>query len=243
MEGWLLGRRLTAMSLAHERFLTRRLTDGRPGVLTLYRADAEPDPSVYEVIRRLPREHVAEIIGSGRWKGRAYEIEEELTEETLADVGYLGGSVDVIRRIADQVGRALNALSEVGLRHLDLRPSTILVRGREPLDLVVTGFGSARPAEYDREIVSSLETSRYMAPETVAGSVAGASDWWSLGMVLLEQVTNGACFEGVSDQAFLIRVMVHGPPIPADIDPILALLLRGLLAHDPRQPLRLPMSR
>ena len=32
---------------------------------------------------------------------------------------------------------------------------------------------------------------------TDRGTVAAASDWWSLGMLLLEQVTGGACFEGV----------------------------------------------
>ncbi len=235
IDGWELGRRLTSTSNTRERFLARREMDGRQAVLTLYRAGAEPDPSVYEVIRRLPRDHVPEIIATGRWEGQAYEIAEELTGGTLADLGHVSGSVETIRRITDELGRALNAFSEAGLRHRDLRPGTILVRAREPLDLVIAGFGSARLAEYDLDIVSPLETNRYMAPETIAGGVAAASDWWSLGMLLLEQVTSGACFEGVSDQAFLIHVLARGVPIPADLDPALTLLLRGLLTADRRE--------
>jgi hypothetical protein len=46
------------------------------------------------------------------------------------------------------------------------------------LDLVITGFGSARLSEFDLDIASPLETTRYMAPEAIAGGVAPASDWW-----------------------------------------------------------------
>ncbi len=82
----------------------------------------------------------------------------------------------------------------------------MLVRAREPFDLVMTGFGSARLSDYDLEAVSPLDDTKYSAPEAVAGGVAAASDWWSLGMLLLEQATRGECFGGVDDQSFLISV-------------------------------------
>jgi primosomal replication protein N'' len=109
------------------------------------------------------------------------------------------------------------------------------VRSRDPLDLVVTSFGSARLSDFDLDIVSPLETNWYTAPEAVAGGVAAASDWWSLGMILLEQITRGACFEGVNEQAFLIYVLTNGAPIPGGIEPRFDLLLRGLLARDRRE--------
>lgn len=56
------------------------------------------------------------------------------------------------------------------------------MRTWEPLDLVITGFGSARLSELDLDIVSPLETSRDIAPEAVMGGVSAASDLWSLGM-------------------------------------------------------------
>ncbi len=117
IDGWELGRRLTSTSTTRERFLARREADGRQAVLTLYRAGAEPDRSVYEVIRRLPRDHVPEIIATGRWEGQAYEVAEELTGGTLADLGHVTASIETVRRIADELGRALNAFSEAGLRH------------------------------------------------------------------------------------------------------------------------------
>src|SRR5262249_45295966 len=82
---------------------------------------------------------------------------------------------------------------------------------------------------------SPLETSYYTAPEALAGGVAAASDSWSMGMILLELLTDGRCFEGVREQAFLIHVLTNGPPIPGDLDPRADLLLRGLLARDRRK--------
>ena len=74
-----------------------------------------------------------------------------------------------------------------------------------------------------------------MAPEAIAGGVAPASDWWSLGMILLERISGGACFEGVNEQAFLIHVLTNGVPLPENLDASTDLLLRGLLARDRRE--------
>ena len=235
VEGWRLMGRLPASSPVRERFVAVRESDGRQAVLTLYAQGSEPDPSVYGAIRMLPRDHVPEIIDTGRWQDRAFEVVEELTGGNLSALVVSPGDLDLVRQIVEQLGRALNAFSECGLRHRDLRPAVVLVRSRHPLDLAIAGFGSARLSEFDLDIVSPLETTRYMAPEAIAGGVAAASDWWSLGMLLLERLTAGVCFEGVNEQAFLIHVLTNGVSIPHDLDPSLDLLLRGLLARDRRQ--------
>ncbi|MGA4212530.1 protein kinase domain-containing protein [Ralstonia nicotianae] len=201
-------------------------------MLTLYHHGWEPDATVYDALRRVSLEHVPQILATGRWEDRAYEVAEELTGGTLADLGVVATDPAGVRRIAYELGKALDALAEVGLRHRDIRPGTLLVRNRDPVDLVIGGFGSARLSEYDLDIVSPLEVTRYTAPEAVAGGVAAASDWWSLGIVLLEQVTGGRCFEGIEQQAFLIHVLANGVPIPPDVPQDVALLLRGLLARD-----------
>jgi primosomal replication protein N'' len=232
IDGWHLLRQISSNDAVRERYLAHNPELGRQAVLTLYRPGAEPDPAVYDVIRRLPREHVPEILATGRWDERAYEVAEELTGGTLADLGIVVSDSATVHHVVRELGQALHAFNEAGLRHRDLRPGSLLVRSREPLDLVISGFGSARLSEFDLDIVSPLETSRYMAPEAIAGGVASASDWWSLGMILLEQLTQGACFEGINTNAFLIHVLANGVPIPENLDPHLHLLLRGLLARD-----------
>ncbi len=232
IDGWRLIRLLSATPRVRDRYVATHEGTGQTGVLTLYHHGAEPDPAIYEVIRRLPREHVPELLATGRWEDRPYEIFEELTGGALKDVGIVLTDLDSIRHIVSELGQALHSFSEVGLRHRDIRPATLLIRKGEPLDLVITGFGSARLSEFDLDVVSPLEVTRYMAPEAVAGGVAAASDWWSLGMVLLEQVTQGACFEGINEHAFLIHVLANGVPIPEDLPSTLDVLFRGLLARD-----------
>ncbi|BCQ63678.1 hypothetical protein PBOI14_54280 [Pseudomonas sp. Boi14] len=111
-----------------------------------------------------------EIILTGRWDERAFEVAEELTGGTLADLGIVVSDRAAVQHIVRELGQALHAFSEAGLRHRDLRPATLLVRSREPLDLVISGFGSARLSEFDLDIVSPLETSRYMAPKPLPGA-------------------------------------------------------------------------
>jgi primosomal replication protein N'' len=233
--GWRLDRRLASTSQVRERYVTSREADGHQALLTLYSEGHEPDAEVYDVLRVLSHDHVPDILDTGRWQDRAFEVTEDLQGGTLADLGLLPDDLATLSRVLEEVGGALNALAECGLRHRDLRPGAILVRTREPLDLVITSFGSARLSDADLDIVSPLEITRYTAPEAVAGGVAAASDWWSLGMLLLEQVTRGACFEGVNDQAFLIYVLTNGAAIPEGLEPSVDLLLRGLLARDRRE--------
>lgn len=233
--GWRLLRRLPTTSVVRERYETVRDSDGREAVLTLYANGSEPDPEVYDALRALDRDHVPEILETGRWEHRAYEVSEDLRGGSFADLGLLPDDIDTLSNILREVGGALAVFAECGLRHRDLRPGAIMVRARDPLDLVVTGFGSARLSDYDLDVVSPLEITRYTAPEAVAGGVAAASDWWSLGMLLLEQVTRGACFAGADDQSFLISVLTNGAPIPDNLPPPVDTLLRGLLALDRRQ--------
>ena len=125
----------------------------------------------------------------------------------------------------------------LGLRHRDLRPATVLVRTRDPLDLVITGFGSARLSDFDLEAVAPLELTRYSAPEVIVGAVSAASDWWSLGMIVLEQATAGACFEGINDQAFRIHVVTRGIGCRRTSTRTIRLLLRGLARPRPAETL------
>jgi primosomal replication protein N'' len=213
--------------------VTRAGVDGR-SVLTLYADGSEPDTAIYDAVRALPHDHVPEIFDVGRWQERAYEVSEEITGTSLSAAGLDGKDIAVVHRVIFELGGALSAFGNIGLRHRDIQPGNVLVRTTSPLDLVITGFGSARLSDYDLDVVAPLETTRYMAPEAIAGGVASASDWWSLGMITLELVTAGACFEGVNQQAFLIHVLTNGVPIPSDLEPSVAILLKGLLARDHR---------
>ncbi|PTM39383.1 uncharacterized protein DUF4011 [Bosea sp. 124] len=233
-DGWRIISRLPLVGRVRESFVAERSVDGRKGMYSLYAAGSDPDPEVYQALRAISVGHVPEILETGRLDDRAYEVTEYVDGGTLADVGLPIGDLGHLREVLAEVGSALAALAECGLRHRDLRPDAILVRTRRPLDLVIADFGSARLSDYDLDVVSPLETTRYTAPEALAGGVAAASDWWSLGIILLELMTGGECFGGADDQSFLINVLTNGAPIPEGLPPDVEVLLRGLLSLDRR---------
>ncbi|MEO1600413.1 MAG: AAA domain-containing protein [Pseudomonadota bacterium] len=207
--------------------------NGRTGLLTLYTAEgAEPDPEVYDELQRLSLDHMPEIYATGRHDDHPYDVTEFITGGDLDDLECAPDDVRTLRTIAFEIAKALRDFNRIGLRHRDLRPHAVQVRTREPLDLVISGFGSAQLSDYDLETVAPLEQTRYMAPEAIAGAVSPASDWWSLGVLLLEKVTRGACFEGIGDRAFIIHAIAQGIPLPDDIPDELSTLLRGLLIRD-----------
>jgi hypothetical protein len=231
VEGWRLGSALPSPGHG-ERFLAVREADGRRGLFSWYAPDAEPDAAVYEAWRRLPSVHVPELLATGQWQERNFEVTEELPGGDLATLGVPPG---MLRPIVEQLGSALGAFAACGLRHRNLRPAAVQLRCREPLALVITDFRAAVCSELDLDILAPATASRYMAPEVIAGGVAAASDWWSLGMLLLELLTQGACFEGVNEQTLLIHVVTNGVSLPPGLEPTVDALLRGLLARDRRE--------
>jgi hypothetical protein len=209
-------------------------SEGREALLTLYRQGYEPDTGVQGVLQRMHVDHVPQMLEVGRFAERTYEVSELITGGTLQELGFVGATdKETLQTIVHEISKALAGFNELGLRHRDLNPRTIHVRTRDPLDLVVTGFGSARLSDFDLEAVATLELTRYSAPEAIVGAVSAASDWWSLGVIVLEQVTGGKCFENVNDQAFRLHVVTKGISLPESLEPGTRLLLRGLLARNP----------
>jgi primosomal replication protein N'' len=217
------------------RFVVRADTSA-PALLTLYESGAEPDVKIFETLQRQPQDHVEHIHAIGRWKEQAYCISERIEGGTLAN--YLKdrpATLDMVTSVLREVGGALASFSTIGLRHRSLRPDNILVRSNSPLDLVVTSFGSARLSDFDLDIAAPLQVSRYSAPEVIVGAVSAASDWWSLGTIILEYLAGPQFTSEVSDQAFMLGVVTRGIALPKGLDPRLELLLRGLLARDPNE--------
>ena len=71
-----------------------------------------------------------------------------------------------------------------------------------------------------------------MAPEAIASASTPASDWWSLGIILLELLTEGRCFAHVHERAFLLHLVARGITLPEELTPRWQNLLEGLLTRN-----------
>ncbi len=199
--------------------------------LTLYHKDCEPDKVIYNVLQKSDTDHVAELIKTGVWEDRFFEVTERITGGSIKKLAYLEAAQ--IEKLVDEIGRALRDFSNSGIRHRDLNPNNILIREKDSFDLVVIDFSSARLSDYDLDTDTPLKLTRYTAPEAIIGGISPASDWWSLGMIILEQVTQGRFFQNINDKAFLIHLVTRGVQLPTDINERFLLLLKGLLCRDP----------
>jgi len=234
IKGWTPGAELPVHSGESDLRLVRK--DGVTAVLKHYRRGIEPEVALYPSLRTLDAAHGVRLLDSGRHEDRAFEIWEYLPLGTLGGIpAEEKANPGLVRLILDELGRALHGLAQINLIHRDLKPANVLVRSREPLDLVLADFSTATVSEFDLQLTISRQTTRYAAPETIAGTCSMASDWWSLGVMVLEMLTEGRGFEGVHERAFLLHLVTRGLRVPEDLPEEWQELLKGLLTRDPSQ--------
>ena len=210
-------------------------------ILKLYRQGITPNVKALETISRLGicfPEHLVPImeLGTDAESGRFFELEEYLCGGTLGDM--LSGKPlgdDDVRLLIRQMAKILNTLHEEGILHSDLKPANILVRERKPPMYALSDFGcsSVFDAAVSKRFTQAKGTFLYQSPEAAMGAVLPQSDWWSLGMIVLECLLGRHPLSGLNQQVILYQLTTQGMEIPGNLDSRWKKLLTGLLARNP----------
>jgi tRNA A-37 threonylcarbamoyl transferase component Bud32 len=219
-----------------EIMLLAGITSGVKVIAKLYRPGMLPKSEVLERVSRAAFRHVVRLIAHGVSDGVGYEVMEYCPEGSLRRLmaeGLLPG--DRVREIVRELAEALAALHELNVIHRDLKPENVLIRRREPLDLVLTDFGIASVNDATQRFTSLARSVKYGAPETLAGVLDAAADWWSLGMILVELLTGHHPYDGLSDAVITHQLVTGRVDLAAVDDPSWRTLCRGLLLRDPRR--------
>ena len=141
---------------------------------------------------------------------------------------------DEAAHIAAQVASALDAAHRGGIVHRDVKPGNVMItRDGEPK---VTDFGIARAASEASMTLTgtTLGSVHYFSPEQARGDeVTGASDVYSLGIVLYEMLTGRRPFEGDSAAGVALKRLTDDPPPPSVYDSslpegLVAIVMRAL---------------
>ncbi|MFQ4148811.1 protein kinase [Arthrobacter sp. LAPM80] len=141
-------------------------------------------------------------------------------------------------QIGNDLADALAYIHSQGVIHRDVKPANILVfdyhQDAARMRAKLTDFGVALIATSPEDpAVGLVGTAAYLSPEQARGEpVTGASDVYSLGLVLLESLTGKLAFPGDRLQSALAR-LIQDPPISEELDQEWKTLLTAMTAADP----------
>ena len=203
-------------------------------ILKFYRRGISPKPETTKILLDLGKEHVAQIYETGEKDGRSYEIQEFIEYGSLADLltEYPHGVPDTkMREILSQLYMAVEHLHRHNLIHRDLKPSNVLVRSKKPLDLVFIDFGISSVTDFSLAQTGTARTVFYASPQAITGTISKDSDWWSIGVILLELLAGKHPFAGMSEMTVNFQLVDKGIPIPEEVPDEWKLLFKGLLTR------------
>ena len=224
--------------------------EGEQLVAKLYRRDdIRLDLGALEKLRvasgRGGREHVVTLREYGTcegpgYTGRSYELLEYVPKGSLRGLlDSVDGPLDrdLLRSIVAEITSALRYLHhELDIVHRDLRPENVLVRVREPLDLVLADFGMATIVEMSERAGSRSLSPFYASPEALLNVIGRPRDYWALGMMVLEALDGQHPFHGLSDQAVHAYIQKHAEfDVRHVADERWRRLCEGLLTREPNQ--------
>jgi serine/threonine protein kinase len=208
--------------------------DNQIYAVKLYRGLTTPSAATAQALAQLSSRQLLLPLFQGQWQGRAVEITRLFPLGNLADFIKRNGPLnkDQASRLVRQVTEGLEQLHGAGVQHRDLKPTNILMRSEEPLELVLADFGLSALAD-STVLTQPYGTLFYAAPETLTGMYSRASDYWSLGIILVEALSGNSIAATLRNDALLPYRLVQGKvPIPPSIPKGWQPLLKGLLQRD-----------
>jgi serine/threonine-protein kinase len=171
---------------------------------------------------RLHHEHIVII----------YELNEDQGIPFIA-MEYLEGTdlhrliqsdyIFTLKKILDimaQVCEGLNYAHQNGIIHRDVKPANIFLLKNGKVKIVDFGIAQISQSSLMTRTGMILGTPSYMAPEQVrAEGVGGASDQFSVGVILFELLTGRRPFEGDTYSTIMYKILHDPPPRIRDFYP------------------------
>jgi serine/threonine protein kinase len=172
-----------------------------------------------EVLRSLDHPHILPILDYGNIQGVPYIVMPFYPHGTLRELINQGISRQQGIRIIKQVSDALEYAHGRAVIHRDVKPSNILLD--EKGNAVLSDFGLAYLPDSSMSLTGSalIGTPAYMSPEQCRGEeINGASDQYSLAVVIYEMVTNKTPFDADSPMAMIYKHINDPLPYPRAVN-------------------------
>jgi serine/threonine-protein kinase len=187
----------------------------------------------------LSHPNVVGVSDQGSDQGLVFLVMELVRGRTLRDLLTARGRLTVAEAFAvlEPVLSGLTAAHRAGIVHRDIKPENVLI-GVDGV-VKVADFGIARAMSEASMTVTgtTLGSVHYFSPEQARGDeVTGASDVYSLGIVLYEMLTGRRPFEGDSAAGVALKRLTDDPVPPSAwraVPPGLEAIVMRSLQRDP----------
>lgn len=172
---------------------------------------------------KLNHQHIVNMYDVGFDQGWHYIVMEYVPGKTLKEIIKQHGKLPIkdAVEIAIAIGEGLQQAHSIGIAHCDIKPHNILIT--ETGNIKVTDFGIARAMNSSQTLMyatSVMGSAHYISPEQASGkSITGASDIYSLGVVLYEMVTGKVPFQGDSPIGVALKHLRENCPRPSKLNP------------------------
>lgn len=217
-------------------WMVRDLETGEDCVLKLYRYGVFQNQEIATRIAGMEQTHVVRIIESGIWADQFYEILEYAPEGSLRGKMSEPWSHEVTKRVAEEISDALEHLHDSGVIHADLKPENVLIRQWDTetgdIDLILTDFGSSKTTEISMMVTSIAASPMYLAPEAALSTPSRNSDYFALGMILLEGLRGDHTLKGLNfEQLYMRAASKSRTPVEGTTEPWTS-IIKGMLEPD-----------
>ncbi|SNS85810.1 bifunctional protein-serine/threonine kinase/phosphatase [Pseudomonas segetis] len=251
-DGYQIIRELYASSRSHI-YLAQDIESQAQVVLKAPSVDMQHDLAHLErllgeewVARRIDSPHVLKAPAQTRKRNYLYSVSEFVEGRTLRQwlLDHPRPDLELVRVMAEQIGKGLQALHRLEMLHQDLRPDNIMIDPSGGVKLI--DFGSVQVAGL-LEISSPIErnqllgTAQYTAPEYFLGERGSpGSDQYSLAVIIYQMLSGrlpyGAEVAKCKKRAAQNRLVYqplrdHDLELPAWLDDV----LHKALQPDPRK--------
>ena len=227
-------RQLPTRGAEADLLLVEPVAGGHALVAKLYRHGVAPKSGLQERLALVDPRYWLPELRQGQSDGRAFALMDYCAEGSLRDAMRHGPvAASTLTLWAAQLSAALHAVHNARIVHRDIKPENILVRQRDPLQLVLIDFGIASVLDATQRFTGMARTLAYAAPESLSGVIDTKADYWGLGMILLEASVGAHPFAGLSDAVIVHHLATRGIDTLAVADRSLRTLIKGLLLRDP----------
>jgi serine/threonine protein kinase len=203
-------------------------------LIRVYRRGITPRLEILETLRLMKGQGVSEIYEVGQIQGQHYEVVERVAFGSLREHMDTHRMKEAdVRSILADMSPVLTQLHQFGIFHQNICADSILLRSFSPPQFILSNFSLAALGEQSTPDSAKKRALYNTAPEALSGPPNKASDWWSLGMLILEALLGKHPFKDLSETDMLFKIVSQEIKIPGTIPDDWAVLLRGLLNRDP----------